>query len=500
MLHPCSSLRPKRHKEKVLKRNYCHNKKCNFVLYRKLKIIKDFDFDEQIAADKFFSSNTFSILSDSETKLYEKRWTEYMKYLYGIIIVIFAASLFGCQNEFHRIHDNVMLRYSKEDINSFYEYCFNIGDTIGRWDKDILYWMEGDTIPTDKQVMSDIVSRINQIGLPIKIGSASERLEANMIIVFEDKQNFDPQSNGLSTNYYSRLKINHSKIQISNHLRGQYRSNILQHEILHALGFLNHVTTSINSVLFSDSDSLCGISVRDEQMLRMLYEPVWDEVYTRLDFETIFYKELYHVNSAKKVREYIGNEGIDSSILNAILQHGFLLSSRNPEEGRLWKLINYSKVFLGGDFPEYLKDTLRLMIEEINAVSPQFRLVYWDENIPMFGIFFEFVQDDLPPSEMPELRVHSYAFPDLTTKIRAVYRIKHSVTYSSAHTSELSNILGRILYHAISLRNYTREENPFEYVDGKLQLTPYHKELLKVLYANELPYNLKKEDFEKALK
>ena len=40
------------------------------------KLVIDFDFDEQIATDKFFSSNTFSILSDMETKLYEKSWTE----------------------------------------------------------------------------------------------------------------------------------------------------------------------------------------------------------------------------------------------------------------------------------------------------------------------------------------------------------------------------------------------------------------------------------------
>ena len=40
------------------------------------KLVIDFDFDEQIATDKFFSSNTFSILSDTETKLYEKSWTE----------------------------------------------------------------------------------------------------------------------------------------------------------------------------------------------------------------------------------------------------------------------------------------------------------------------------------------------------------------------------------------------------------------------------------------
>ena len=40
------------------------------------KLVTDFDFDEQMATDKFFSSTTFTKLSDTETKLYEKDWTE----------------------------------------------------------------------------------------------------------------------------------------------------------------------------------------------------------------------------------------------------------------------------------------------------------------------------------------------------------------------------------------------------------------------------------------
>ena len=40
------------------------------------KLVMSFDFDEQTATDKFFSSDTFAKLSDTETKLYEKKWTE----------------------------------------------------------------------------------------------------------------------------------------------------------------------------------------------------------------------------------------------------------------------------------------------------------------------------------------------------------------------------------------------------------------------------------------
>ena len=38
--------------------------------------VTEFNLDEQTATDRFFSSNTFSKLSDREAKLYEKDWVE----------------------------------------------------------------------------------------------------------------------------------------------------------------------------------------------------------------------------------------------------------------------------------------------------------------------------------------------------------------------------------------------------------------------------------------
>jgi hypothetical protein len=40
------------------------------------KLVMNFDLDEQTATDKFFSSDTFAKLSGTETKFYEKEWTE----------------------------------------------------------------------------------------------------------------------------------------------------------------------------------------------------------------------------------------------------------------------------------------------------------------------------------------------------------------------------------------------------------------------------------------
>jgi hypothetical protein len=39
-------------------------------------LIVDFNFDEEKASNLFFNSETYSKLSDTETKLYEKDWTE----------------------------------------------------------------------------------------------------------------------------------------------------------------------------------------------------------------------------------------------------------------------------------------------------------------------------------------------------------------------------------------------------------------------------------------
>jgi len=45
------------------------------------KLIVDFNFDEEKATNMFFNSDTYNKLSDIETKLYEKDWTETYKLL-----------------------------------------------------------------------------------------------------------------------------------------------------------------------------------------------------------------------------------------------------------------------------------------------------------------------------------------------------------------------------------------------------------------------------------
>jgi len=45
------------------------------------KLVIDFNFDEKTAADKFFSSNTFSKLADTSNQLFNKDWKEIYKLL-----------------------------------------------------------------------------------------------------------------------------------------------------------------------------------------------------------------------------------------------------------------------------------------------------------------------------------------------------------------------------------------------------------------------------------
>ena len=47
------------------------------------KLVIDFDFDEQTATDKFFSSNVFRELSDTKNKLYENDWIE----IYNLLLI-----------------------------------------------------------------------------------------------------------------------------------------------------------------------------------------------------------------------------------------------------------------------------------------------------------------------------------------------------------------------------------------------------------------------------
>ena len=51
------------------------------------KLVIDFDFNEVTAADKFFSSNTFSKLSDTPNQFSEKTWTEIYELLLNELII-----------------------------------------------------------------------------------------------------------------------------------------------------------------------------------------------------------------------------------------------------------------------------------------------------------------------------------------------------------------------------------------------------------------------------
>ena len=54
-------------------------------------VVTDFSFDEETAADMFFSSNTFSKLSDTSTQLYENDWSEIYKYLLSELRIEYNA-------------------------------------------------------------------------------------------------------------------------------------------------------------------------------------------------------------------------------------------------------------------------------------------------------------------------------------------------------------------------------------------------------------------------
>ena len=58
------------------------------------KLVIDFNFDEETAVDKFFSSDTFTTLADTSTQLYKKSWQE----IYEMLKIEFMSEVFVQQN------------------------------------------------------------------------------------------------------------------------------------------------------------------------------------------------------------------------------------------------------------------------------------------------------------------------------------------------------------------------------------------------------------------
>lgn len=395
--------------------------------------------------------------------------------------------------------DLLAQEYSVQELNFFYELCCggrnNGTQFLKKWDKDINFYIEGDTLRGDKAMVLEFAAKINALDLPLKIREAKTIEKANLFIFSgsEEDMGLTPPKRGATRVYDNKGRIDSARIGISNTIRNEDRPGLLMHEFMHALGFANHTTRESNSVSFAITNSQSRLGSNEKAALSILYEPIWPDNYTVDDLENEFGSVLWHIDGKQKFQEYLIVHKPDTSVINDILQHGFI-QPYPSEEPQIFKHSSSLKVALKGEVPTGLSDSLSLLINEINTVTPSFNLEISNNPMIKYGIQFDFIKDSTGETWFSLLN-------NITneSKFNTIVRTDISIHYDE-DSQNLTKILGALLFKAISLKDYHFYVDPFEINRDKLFLKPRYKELLSVYYAPELPHNFKKSKMEEVLK
>jgi len=416
----------------------------------------------------------------------------------NILIGAFITLIIGCKSTDDKIYNYVVNKYTPEELNFFYELCFNEKDTLYKWDKDILLHIEGDTLRGDKAMILQVAASINSLKLPIKIKNATNKARCNLVIRPYKKKGLVEENagRGFTRIYNSNSRIDSAKMGISNTLYGSERKIVFLHEFFHLMGFVSHVTTDSKCILFSFRETPDPMSEKEKKALTLLYEPFWNKLFLKKNFEKIFTSRLYNLNRKEKMLDFIRAKKINKDILQEILEHG-LIQFDSMKESQVVKHITPLNIILKGNVPPVAREDLQIIVKELNSATPNLMLKISDNATLQYGIFLTFVsQDTLPKDHIlinyKNIVVEKAVFP---TIIRSDVSIRYNKDYNRFKFS-----LGPVMYQIISLKDYEYMVEPFEMIGKELRLKPLYKDLLRVYYTPEFSHNLSKKELEQGIK
>lgn len=406
----------------------------------------------------------------------------------------------SCRTEREEIINSVTSKYTTQEINYFYELCFNEKEVEGtylkKWSGSIFFYLDGYTIPGDEKYLLEIASIVNDLGLPINIRETKNKKEANLIFISStpEKLKLEKPRLGATKVFNTESQIDSAIISISNAIHSKKRRSIISHEFLHALGFSSHAVTDSKSILFAINDSTQAISEKEKRVLSLLYNTNWRSHYTSTDFEDDFSLSLYHINAQNKFVNYLKTNNVDSSMVNLLNMHGTIRPTT------LFKpcIIKHAKSLRLAikNVPSVgIADTLGLFIDELNSATTNFHLIFSRDSVPNYGVVIEFVQAVKEPDDYLGVSFSNVIYTDKHATLNTIVSTKIIVRYKK-NSVRLRKLLGNILYQAMVLKDYTYHTDFFEDND-QIRLKPKYKQFLNIYYAPELSNNFSKSNLEK---
>ncbi|MES2731682.1 MAG: hypothetical protein V4714_08035, partial [Bacteroidota bacterium] len=391
------------------------------------------------------------------------------------------------------------------------ELCFNQKENqhilLKKWNKNIFFHLEGDTLPGDKAILLEIASTINALKLPITVAEATPQNKSNFLIVSGSSKEvkLDWPIIGASEPYCSGDSIDSVRIRMLNTVFHKTRSAIFWHEFIHSLGFSSHITTDLKSIMHRTEDSTHVVSNKDLQAIKILYNVNWPAHYNTADFEKDFSTVLYHIQAKQKFLQFLRTNKIDRSVLKEFLYHD-LLQPTNRKEPQIFKTENSLKVAFQGNIPNHLANDLHLIIKEINTATPNFHLEFIRDTPLLYnkhGIVLNFIQENKGNQDNNQTITATTMFVNYINianegKFETINRTEVTINYSG-NLNLFKRDLGAMLYQIICLKDYKDRIDPFKFDKKGVHLKPKYKELLKVYYAPELPHNFTKHELEEVI-
>jgi hypothetical protein len=419
-------------------------------------------------------------------------------------LVVLSFFLQGCNfgrgKAIKRINDN----YSEEAINYLYEVAFHDSEfpkkdkNLWKWEKDISFFIDGDTLPGDKQSILSAINEINALNLPITINEKACRDSADFFFLFTSGKPRDELGStkiNIINNYIDSVKIEIFYDPHDSLTFGIRRRATILHEMMHALGLPGHSNNYSNGVLILGfTNYTCKLTDLDKQVINLLYESALPAGYACKQFEYDFADVLYHIANVEKVSSLIKKGILKKKSLEYIYKYGLTKSKNQAQEECIVKFSLPVVVRVKGDYTSEITDQIKKAINEINKATNKLSLVYaqGETLLPDAGVYFAFKRDSsMEYSVQSQIQNTSYF------NLRFPYLIKSEIQIDFKNVQKMQMVIANSLYHSVCLQSDT--SNCYLFEKDNLHLMPVYSEILKDYYNPFLTSGLTKNDLENIL-
>ena len=421
--------------------------------------------------------------------------------MYKYCYFILSFLLIGCHSKAPlKDKEGVKNEYPTEVINYFYETVFyedgnkRLTSHLRKWKEDLYIIVQEDILDGDLNIVDSVIHQLNQLHLPVTIQRTTDIDKANVHIYTGSKEklgvifNLAEGTNGIAAITDKNGVIDHVKIGIINTPEtSPYRASIFLEEITQALGISGDSYAYPYSIFYEGKKPITQLAPIDKQILTMLYDKRIPHYYTRKTFERDFSEVLHTQLSTQKLKQYIEENKIPKTTLQAIQKSCFI-------NNVFYKYPKNSIVSLTGNYTAEDVTFCQQAIQALNRVSDNLNLQITDtpEQHPYTGVTVRY-------EKKQDMSLSVSSTMNTTTGMAMLpKRIKSDIIITYKDTSNIQQKKNKVLFENIykalgPLYINEKKDSLFTRDNNTVSLHNFHKGILSFVYADVFPdgYTLK---------